>query len=246
MGILEKLTDFVSDNAPLLLAGVAVAGLGLTVYEAIKAGEEETEKEEPEEVKEQVKRVAKKYAKPITLAAVTGVCIVGSAFLSKKQQVELLGSYLVLEQGFYQYKDKVKELFGLEEEMKVRHEVAKDNAIKQLHPLEDVDDGLFQFYDEMSHRYFRDTMDNVVNAENRLNDIFSIYPYIDQNKFYELIDNEELPPTDDGAMNGWSHWQGETNYGHRFIEFQHETMEVDGMECTYIHPTVGPYADYMW
>lgn len=254
MKFLDTIMDELSDKAPLLLAGVAIAGVGFAIYETIKAApeaekvKEELEKEEVEDVKEKVKRYVPVYAKPIAIGLATGVCIFTSAYLGRKAQIELLGSYILLEQGFKQYEDKVRELFGVEKEADVRHELAKDEARKHLHPMDDDEESdLILFYDEMSLRYFRDTLENVLSAEMGINSKLNENQYVDQNSFYELIDNDELPPTNEGAINGWSLWHGEANRKHTFLEFTHEKVVLDdGMECTYIHVSVKPYADYLW
>ena len=175
MGLLDTMIDEIKDHSSLILAGMALAGLGFTVYETAKgAVEAEKIREDlPDDVEtlDEVKAVAPAYTKAAVAGAFTGACIIFSAKIGYDQKAELLAGYVLLDQAFLKHRGKLKELFGKEAAEKVDLELAKERAQAALHP-EDSDEEEMLFYDEnylgkdgIRGRYFVDTMANVEHAE---------------------------------------------------------------------------------
>lgn len=112
-------------------------------------------------------------------AAISGTatifCIFGANVLSKHQQAALTSAYALLNDSYNNYKTKLKDLYGENDER--------------------------LFYDAFSNRYFESSINRVIQAEYHLNRDFVISGYLPVNHFYELLG---LTPLESGNAVGWS------------------------------------------
>lgn len=133
---------FLKQNSPIILAGVAVVGVGATIATSIycdrKAREKldedrKVEKEKNEDFKdfgekEKVKRTWKCY---VPVAAVGGITI-GSIIMSKhidmKRQAALMALYTASETKFEDYREQVKKTFGEKKDQEIKDSVAEDKV----------------------------------------------------------------------------------------------------------------------
>ena len=241
-----------SEKASWILAGAAITGMVCTVISSVKAGEKlAKEKEAMDDDTDMVEKsivYSKVLAKPVGIATATCVCFTVAVTNSEAKAGKFAGTAMLLEQTLRKYQQKIVETYGEEEEAKIRHEINIsdiEDCADSMHPTDDLED-LECFYDEMSKRTFTDTLPNVLEAILKLNREFERSRVgIEQNRFYEILGNPDLQPTEEGWYRGWSKWLGDTDYGYYMIDIRVEPMELDdGFVYNCIHPIVMPHSDF--
>ena len=235
--LLEASKLFFKRNGSFILTCVGAAGVIATSVTAVKATPkairllEEKEKEKGEKLTflEKVKVAGPAYIPSAAIGASTIACIFGANGLNKRQQATMMSAYALLDTSYKQYKNKVAELYGDESDKVIKEEISKDAYIEDGI---DYDPNKELFFDFYSLRYFAATIGEVMNAENRINEILSKSGYVSLNTFYEAVG---LPPVDFGYNQGWN-WE-ECNY----VVFKHEKATMlDGLECTIISMDLEP------
>lgn len=221
---------------------------------AIKAAQIEdtffTNKKSKNKVKT-LKNTIKPYIPTILVGSATTACILGSNILNKKRQACLIGLYYTLNEAFVKYREKNKELNGVEADQKILESCARDEIPiqrnkKTLKAKESYSNNLenlfreetYLFYDAISNRYFEATPLTVYSAEYNLCRMFNVFGYVDVNTFYSYLG---IPETKVGAEVGWS-MEGESLF---WISFTHTRMITDdGLTCIIITPDIYPYPNY--
>nr|WP_296955042.1 DUF6353 family protein [uncultured Mediterraneibacter sp.] len=247
---------FDKGSASIILTCLGGIGLVATTITAIKATPkalkliEEAEKEKGEELSkwEKVKTTTLVYIPTIITGAATLTCFMGATIISQKQQASLTSAYMLLDQNYKKYRQKVVELYGPETHNKIVEAIAVEEA-HDVYPyvqsgwgcyaqyLEDDYSEPRLFYDAYGHRYFNVPLEQVLQAEYHLNRIFVTEGgCIDLNTFYEYLG---LDPTDYGEKVGWNICTIEEYW----IDFNHRKITLDdGLECyvveTVYEPTV--------
>ena len=228
---MSKVTEFISmaveridEHSPVILAGLAVAGLITTVVLAIKATpkaieEIEDAEEEFEEIELEdsaVKRTVRKvgtYVKytwkiwlPTTIAfVVTLLCIIFSSAISEKRIAALSAAYALSESDRIAYKQAAKEVVGVKEEKKIQKQMDENNLRKSMDgnvPVIYTGLGTTSMYNAIEEFPFLDDIkviyDAIVTCNNRLNGGFE--PYLSLNDFYDEIG---LKQSYVGSILGW-------------------------------------------
>ena len=240
---LNKLGYNLKKAAPTILALLGVGGVIGTAYVASKAGEKKAALKKQAEEERLTKSetfflVAPSYIPTVGVAAGTIACILGSNVLNRKQQAALISAYALLERSYLDHKNKVIELIGEDGEK----EIAQEIAMEKLAGAKPPEDGKVLFYDEYSQRYFPSTENDVLAAEYHLNRNFILRGYCELNEFYWFLG---IDKTDYGSTVGWSTYIGPEDYGYQWIDFTHEHVDVDGMECIIIRMPFQPHLDYL-
>ena len=249
-GALFKSKRNLGKAAPTIMTVAAAAGVVATAVMAVKETpkalrlleEKKAEKEEDLTILETVQTAWKCYLPAVGVGTATIAVIFGANVLNKKQQANLLAAYTAVDQSYRQYRKKVKDIFGEEDEAAIRKMVAED---EKKRPRAADDEVLF--YDEWSNRYFSSTMERVLEAEYHFNRNFVLRGYSELNELYEFLG---LPPTETGAMIGWSMGAGAELYGYQWIDFQHDLMQIDDgngatMDCYFLRMPFEPTSDFM-
>ena len=203
--------------ACLASAGVVVTAI-LSAKGALKA--EEVLHNDELSAKEKLKAAVPAFAP----AGVAGIATTGLIFvaniLGAKQQAALVAGMASLYKSSRDYRDTVK------------------NG-------NDTPDGLLTFYEPVSKRYFKRTIEEVLEAEYKLNRNFILRGYASLNEFYEFLGIEKTP---DGEKLGWSEEVGYELYGYGWVDFEHPYVgNEDGTEHDYylIDMIFSPTADYL-
>ena len=203
--------------ACLASAGVVVTAI-LSAKGALKA--EEVLHNDELSAKEKLKAAVPAFAP----AGVAGIATTGLIFvaniLGAKQQAALVAGMASLYKSSRDYRDTVK------------------NG-------NDTPDGLLTFYEPVSKRYFKRTIEEVLEAEYKLNRNFILRGYAPLNEFYEFLGIEKTP---DGEKLGWSEEVGYELYGYGWVDFEHPYVgNEDGTEHDYylIDMIFSPTADYL-
>ena len=243
--------------SPTILTCIGAIGVVATAVLAVKATPkvlqliEEEEKGTFEELKpiEKVQVAWKEYIPAAAVGAATIIAIFGANVLNRKQIASVTGAYILLDQTYKKYKDKVVELYGKETDQKVRAEVAKDIYEEKKPETPEKsdkkgpdDDETLLFYEEHYGQYFHRKLIEVMDAEYRINKKLAQDGEASLNDFYEYLG---LDPIEVGDAMGWSQEAICDFYNPSWIDFDHElvTME-DGMECYVINILVKPLRDY--
>lgn len=252
----------IKKHSTTILTGVAVVGVAATAISAVKATPkalkliEEAAEEKGSELSTTQKfvKTAPVYLPTVVIGASTMACIVGAQLLNKKQQAALTGAYALLSASYNGYRDKVTELFGDEANGMVKHAIAKEqyNEEKVIKPVGESEsrpevDKEFEdtvlFFDEYRNQFFETTLEHVKDAEYHLNRNFALRDYAELNEFYAFLG---LPPTELGAVLGWSIYAGEDMYGYQWIDFNHvKDVLDDGTEYYRLEMPFSPTADYL-
>lgn len=236
---------FLKKNASTILTCVGGAGVVGTAIMAVKATPKALERiEAAEEIKgekltktEAVRVAGPVYIPTVVTGAATVACIFGANVLNKNKQAALMSAYALLDNSYKEYREKVQELYGKEADVEVRKELAKDKHEKTI-----VTEGKRLFYDEYSERYFESTIENVLEAEYKLNRMMAIDYGVYLNEFYELLG---IDTVDYGNYMGWSVYELCETQWHNWVEFEHTKVILDdGLECTIVSIRTEPSFDF--
>lgn len=235
---------------PVILTCVSLSGLVataiLTAKSAIKASKQIAEMKKSDEnvdKKEILKKVVPIYVPPIIVGASTAFCISGIYLLNRKQQASLYSAYMLAENAYRTYKNKVIELYGEEMHQNIIESIAKEKAEKRYISAPSVcQNARFDFIDESeerlfydlySDRYFEATFEQVLLAEYHLNRNYILRGDTSVNEFYEFLGINEI---NNGFSLGWDY-----SSGIGWIDFNHsKTILDDGLECYIIEMVFPP------
>ena len=130
----------ISDNMPVILIGCGIAGVGLTVYEAVKATPkanqqlEALEKKKDEELKyprpvEKGIVLGKHYWKTALIGGASIACFLKSHDIDVKRQAVTAAAYSLCEKSLEDYKDKTLEIAGPKKAEEIDTAVAREPLI---------------------------------------------------------------------------------------------------------------------
>lgn len=241
-----KIRLYLQRNSPTIVSCIGAVGVVATTIAAVKATPKalsliENEKayinKQLEEggwqtrvdkltTAETIKAAWKCYIPTAIIGLSTITCIFGANALNKRQQAAITSAYMLLDNTYKQYKEKVSKLLG-------------DNADTMIKKsiIEDQYSEITLFYEYHYGEFFERRKADVLNAEYQLNLKFASQGYACLNDFFELLG---LPITQEGEVIGWS-----TQEGYSAIDFEHQLLELDdGMECTIINLPISPSICY--
>lgn len=182
------------------------------------------------------------YIPVIAVGGATIACILCSNSISRKQQASLAAAYLALSSSYKDYKNRVIELFGEEDEELVRTSLAKDYYEKYKY-VPDEDKELFYFEGIVSSEntfidgYFQSTQSEVQNAFYHFNRNFVLKGYGTLNELLKFL---HLEPVEYGDAIGWSYDLG-TEDGYEWIDYHILPTEIDeGLICNIVSTVCEP------
>ena len=244
--IIKSTQMMISKRSPEILTSIGVAGIFTTAVLAVKATpkalqmiEKETEvKGEPLTKKETVKVTWKCYIPAVITGVTSAACVIGANNVNTKRNAALAAAYTLSETAFAEYKEKVVETIGKEQEQVVREAVIKDKLEKN--PVKNSEiimtgRGDDICYDALTGRYFKSDIEFLKKVENEINRKMRNENYISLNEFYAEIG---LPGTKIGDNVGWN-----IDRGYVDLEFSAMLTE-DGQPCLVLDYSVEPTYDY--
>ena len=95
---------------------------------------------------------------------------------------------------------------------------SRRQTLDEMKNGDDIPDSVLTFYEPVSKRYFKRTMEEVLEAEYHLNRNFILRGYAPLNELYDFLGLEK---TKDGEKLGWSQEVGGMFYGYEWIDFEH-------------------------
>ena len=197
--------------SPTILTIISVGGVVATAVLSAKAAPKAVKLVEDGKRKEDMTDISKlelvainiKYGwKPfipvIATAAGTIACILGSNILNKKQQAALTSAYMMLESQYRDYRNKVIERHGEEEDKAIISEIFK-SSIEPLSEHDETQTFWLPYIDE----YFESTTANVAFAIQQLNYYMMMDGYCSLAQFLKFLGLEgKVSPGDENI--GWS------------------------------------------
>lgn len=241
-----KIRLYLQRNSPTIVSCIGAVGVVATTIAAVKATPKallliENEKayinKQLEEggwqtrvdkltTAETIKATWKCYIPTAIIGLSTIACIFGANTLNKRQQAAITSAYMLLDNTYKQYKEKVSKLLGDNADTMVKKSIIEDQYSE-----------ITLFYEYHYGELFERRKADVLNAEYQLNLKFASQGYACLNDFFELLG---LPITQEGEVIGWS-----TQEGYSAIDFEHQLLELDdGMECTIINLPISPSICY--
>jgi hypothetical protein len=250
--VLKDARFFAHENKSVLLTAIGVVG---TVSTAVLTGraswkaaelvqrEEEIIQDDPDlprfalQTKERINLVWTLYIPPIGVGALTIASIVLANRVDAQKAAALAAAYGVSERTLQEYKEKVVERLGEKKEQAIRDEIDQDRLAKN--PVQDrqviiAGTGEVLCYDNISGRYFQSSMEELRQAENKVN-----YELVHHNQaslsfFYDQVG---LPPTRHSDEVGWN--------SNNLLEINYSTqMSTDNRPCIVVDFVVGPITGY--
>lgn len=187
---------------------------------------------------EKIKVAAPAYIPSIIAGTATITCIFGANVLNKRQQAALISAYGLLERGYKEYQDKVKELAGEDMDRQVREGIARDKF--ESNPPVRTGSSMCLFYEEHLGEYFERTMEEVLDAELNVNKCFVENGVVTLNDLFDFLGMDDV----DGAdLIGWESDSMIEFWGHTWINFDHRIGHLaDGTEFYFIEPQIKPYS----
>lgn len=236
-------------ESPVILGAIGAVGVILTAVMTAKATpkaeirilDKEDEKNAPLTKVEAMVAVAPVYAPAIAIGSATIACIVASTILNNRQKMALSSAYILLDQSYKKYKDKIITLFGEDASRDAEREVTKD-SIESLRKVETPSsDEVLIFYEKHRNELFERTLVEVKDAEYQLNKKFITTGRVSLNDFYEFLG---LDAIEEGEVLGWNVDLIESQED-CWIDFEHDLIKTnDGMECYEILTVNEPTMDY--
>lgn len=222
-------------SAPTILTIISVGGVIATAIlsaraapKAVKLVEEGKKKEDltnaskTEIIAVDIKYGWKPFIPAIATATATIMCILGSNVLNKRQQAALTSAYMILQSQYRNYRKKVIELHGEEEDKKIINDIIKSSN----EPISDRDEIMtFSFYP--LDKYFESTMANVSFAMQQANYYMLSDGYVTLAQLLKFLglENEVVEAYE---LVGWSDIDFLENYGlapvieYRFVDYEDE------------------------
>lgn len=238
-----------SKHSPEILTGIGIAGMITTTVLAVKATPKvldliEQKKEELEVDKLTPVEVVKTCWKPYTPAAVTCVfsaaCLIGANSVNAKRNAALATAYKISETALTEYREKVLETVGEEQEQVIRDKVAKkqveDNPTSTREII--ISNGGTLIYDPLCDRYFRSDIERVNKAVNELNKqmIHDMFGYVSVNDFYDELGLDHVADAIGEGL-GWN--------VNELIDIDFSAQITDkGEPCVVLNYRVAPRYDF--
>lgn len=241
--LLHYSTKFLNKHASTILTCLGGIGVVTTTVLAVKATPkallllEQAEQEKGEDLTklELVKVAAPAYIPTAVSGVTTLACIFGANILNKRHQASLMSAYALLDNSYKEYRNKVKELHGDDEDKRVIEEIAKDKLRESAIIREDEKQ---LFYEPFSGRYFNSTMEDVLRAEYMINREILVSGYASVNELYDYLGLERI---DGGNALGWSSSIMADAYWQYWLDFEHDKLvDDDGLEYYVITMSCDP------
>lgn len=180
-------------------------------------------------------KLVKLYAPSVIVGTVSIVSILASHRILTKRNAALSAAYAVVDQGFKDYRKRVKERFGDRVDYELRHNIKAEeietidldengNEVKGTKTIDVVNSEKDQysdfarFFDELSPYYQKSSELNLFflkQQEQYANDRLKRRGYLTLNEVYEALG---IPLTEAGMVHGWL-YDEDNPYGDNFVDF---------------------------
>ena len=253
-GIVRDVQRTIGRYSPQILTGIGIAGMLTTVVLSVKATPKalsliEEKKEELDTDKltavETVKTTWKCYIPAVATGVLSTACLISGNSIGTRRTAALAAAYKISETALLEYKDKVIETIGEDQEKVIREKIAQDkvdrNPVVEQHIITTSgDSGEVLCFDPYSSRYFMCNPNKLEAAINKINDEMYSDGYACMDIYYDYI--EKLDHTKTSSKTGW-------NIDSGFIKSDfHSVLTKDNRPCLVVDFDVEPNYNYdrMW
>ncbi len=205
-GLFTTVVKQAKANSPEILTAMSVTGVAATSYLTAKSAinaHDDLFGHHDKPLKEQIKIVWKCYIPPVISGALTVGCIIGSSNASGKRTAAAVTAYSISERAFSEYKEKVVEQVGKNQEQKIRDEIVQSKVKTDGAPKELIIAGKGHVLccELYTRRYFRSDMETLRRAQNDINARVVNDVYVSLDEFYDILG---LPYTSVSNKLGWT------------------------------------------
>lgn len=215
--ITSKVVNGAKKHSPEILIGMGVTGMIASTVLAVRATPKALEliEDKKDELdvdwltkKEIVEAAWRPYVPSIALSVVSAACIIGGTTTNLKRNAALATVYSISENTLKEYQRRTVEIVGEEKAKEIEREVSRGKARENISIVSTDDsqflcntgDGNTLFYDTLSGRYFRSSVNSVDRAINNINKMMLTEHYITINEFYNELG---IPTIGAGSLIGW-------------------------------------------
>lgn len=189
--------------------------------------------------KETVETVWKCYILPIALGTASVVCIATASNENWKRKAALGAAYTISETKFTDYRNKVIDILGNEQDEEIKKSVANDKL--QSNPVQNVmlvdGTGDTKCFDVLSGRPFKSSKETIQKVVNRLNEDILSGSTISLNDFYYELGMDPIDARI-GDRIGWVLERGLIS-----VEYS-SLLDAAGNPCLVLDYIVAPTYDY--
>lgn len=238
---LKALEKLAVDNSPALLTAIGVAGtIGTAIlsHKAATKAERLLSEESPHLTrKERASLVWKYYIPPVVSGSLTISATILANHIGTKRAAAVAAAYTISEKAYAEYREKVVEKIGENQERKIRDEVVQDRVRND--PLNEsnvvlIGSGEVLCYELYTGRYFNSSVEEIKKAMNDTNYQINNYGYASMSDFYDRIG---LPRTAVSDEMGWAQ--------DKLMDIDFTTvLSEDGRPCVAINFQTSPVRDY--
>lgn len=205
-GFFTNAVKLVKANSPEILTALGITGVAATSYLSAKAAVEMTKDGYVEPLltnKEKIQRYWKLYIPAGLTGLATVGCIIGSSSASGRRTAAAVTAYSISERAFSEYKEKVVEQIGKNQEQKIRDDLVQAKVKTDGSPKELIIAGTGHVLccELYTRRYFRSDMEALRRAQNDINARIVNDRYVALDEFYDILD---LPYTSVSNKLGWT------------------------------------------
>lgn len=180
------------------------------------------------------------YIPTVMMGAASLSCIFGANVLNKRKQAELAGAYAALEQLFQNYRKKTDAICGEGTNRTISRAILQEEEEQKRDDPPWNEKQTFYFEYCGTPKFFERTMEEVLRAEYEINRYFKLNGDITLNEVLDMLGLEHVP---EGDLVGWDEYIGETDYGYRWIDFDHRHYATDdGLIVCAIDMPFGPHS----
>lgn len=267
MDFLEKAEIFTKKNSPVILTGLAVAGVISTAYSAFKAGSradkilEDYRKDmrdcHPKDkeakravVGETVKKMVPVVAPTVIMGGSTIACVVGSHSISSRRIAVLSAAYSLSESTVKNLNSKMEEMLGEKKTRAIKDSIMKDKLRETEKDDQKLlgdgnvivpDNGYVLCKDLHSGRPFYSTAEKIKQAIVKCSFDVQQDMWVSLNEFYDEIGSPQLEHIPLGDDLGWN--VEDTIRGQLPITLT-AILTDDGKPCLCVEADVSIRSDY--
>lgn len=242
--IAGKAREFVVDNSPMILTGMAVAGVVTTAVLAVKntpraymdIQHAESERVEPLTNVEKAKLTYHYYIPAAVAGSLTIGAIIMAHSVNSRRQAAFISAYTIADNRYREYQKKVAETVGPNKEQQIRDDVAQDIVNKNVNSERDVfitGTGKVWTYDPFTDRLFEADMQTLQQAEIDTNFQILNEGYASLNDYYGYLG---IPHVSMGEDLGWT--------SDKKLDVHITTTTAEGRPCFCISFMQDPFPKY--
>lgn len=204
--ILRTIQTRVSQDAPFLLAGSAIAGVVTTAYLAARGGMKARKRLDMLTVdaplKIEIRETWDCYIPAVVSGACTITCIIAGTKVSNKRTAAAQAAFLVTERAYAEYRNQVIDEYGARRDEAIRDNVAANRVRTDPPPSTLIaGSGKVVCLELHTGRYFESDMETLRRAANNINARLLNHDFATLDDLYDEIG---MHPTATSGALGWT------------------------------------------